>query len=154
MIVHLDSKFLFAGSSNFMSFNFILRFGQSILKIWRWSLKKQNRREFITCMLMQYCSVNHKWRRTAWESLCVEFIRLGLSLGRQETQRIALYGSQVILQRQVFSRVLALTVLLGRVNLSSSVDSRCFSKFSALAAEQRSLQKKKIRRLINESKEL
>jgi hypothetical protein len=103
--------------------------------------KEQNRRELMMCMLMQYYSVNHKWRRTAWESLCVEFIRLGLSLGRQETQRIALYGSQVILQRQVFSRVLALTVILGRVNPSSSVDSRCFSKFSALAAEQRSLRK-------------
>ena len=92
-------------------------------------------------MLVQYYSVNYRWRRTAWESLCVEFIRLGLSLGRQETQRIALYGSQVILERQVFSRVLALTILLGRVNPSCSVDSRCLSKLSALAAEQRSLQK-------------
>jgi hypothetical protein len=57
------------------------------------------------CMSIEYYSVIYKWPIFAWESLCVEFIRLGLSLSRQEgIQRIALYGSQVIFRRQEISR--------------------------------------------------
>jgi hypothetical protein len=78
-------------------------------------------------MFIEYYSVIYKWQKIVWESfLCVEFIKLGLSPSRQEgTQRNLLYGSQVILRRQVISRELALAVLLSHVNPFSSADSRC-----------------------------